>query len=258
MSPDTPLNPAGNVWKDFFDEAAPHYLRWDFTANTAAEVNFLVEELSLRDGTRVLDVGCGVGRHAIPLAALGCAVTGIDLSVGMLREAQRAAREAGVESRAQFIQADATQVHFESAFDVAICLCEGAFTLLGAGADAAFTHDASILRCIHAALKPDGRLLLTALNALRTIRAATTDDVASGRFDPLTTTQTSQSEAAPGGEPFAHALRERSYTPSELTLLLRSCGFAVEHVWGGTAGRWARRPVELDEIELMAVARKRY
>ena len=52
------------------------------------------------------------------------------------------------------------------------------------------------------------------------------------------------------------AVRERGFTPSELVLLLRAAGFKVEHIWGGTAGRWGRRKVELDEIEIMLVGRK--
>jgi hypothetical protein len=39
-------------------------------------------------------------------------------------------------------------------------------------------------------------------------------------------------------------------------LLCRQAGFSVEHVWGGTAGDWGRRPVELDEMEIMAVLRR--
>jgi len=33
-------------------------------------------------------------------------------------------------------------------------------------------------------------------------------------------------------------------------------GFAVEHVGGGTAGAWARRALDLDEYEIMVIARR--
>ena len=56
--------------------------------------------------------------------------------------------------------------------------------------------------------------------------------------------------------PVEIACRERMFTPTEFTLMLRVAGFAVEHVWGGTAGNWRREPMELDEYELMAIARK--
>ena len=46
------------------------------------------------------------------------------------------------------------------------------------------------------------------------------------------------------------------YVPIELRLLCRMAGFEVEHVWGGTAGAWGRRRVDLDEWEIMVVMRK--
>ena len=42
-------------------------------------------------------------------------------------------------------------------------------------------------------------------------------------------------------------LRERGWVPTELSLLCRTAGFTVVHVWGGTAGEWGRRPVRRDE-----------
>ncbi len=41
----------------------------------------------------------------------------------------------------------------------------------------------------------------------------------------------------------------------ELTLMLQLTGFRVDDVWGGTAGSWGRRPLLMDEIELMVAAR---
>lgn len=50
-------------------------------------------------------------------------------------------------------------------------------------------------------------------------------------------------------------IREKAFTPMELTLMLNITGFSVEHIWGGTAGNWGRRPLLMDEIELMVMAR---
>ncbi len=52
------------------------------------------------------------------------------------------------------------------------------------------------------------------------------------------------------------AVRERAFLPTELTLLFRLTGMSVLDMWGGTAGNWGRRPLDLDEIEIMIVACK--
>ncbi|MGD8241006.1 MAG: class I SAM-dependent methyltransferase, partial [Armatimonadota bacterium] len=91
---------------------------------------------------------------------------------------------------------------------------------------------------------------------LRTIRQSTPEDVQSGHFDPITMVETSTMEwDGPEGKQSV-AVRENSYVPRELAALVRRSGLEVEHIWGGTAGRFGRRPVELDEFEIMIVARK--
>ena len=240
-----------NEWEEFFDGHAPVYMDNSFTKNTVEEVEFVLEELRLPPGSRILDVGCGTGRHAVELARRGYQVTGVDISSGMLAEAEKAAREADVE--VELVHADATQFTSDKLFDAAICLCEGAFSLLGSQDDP-LEHDLAILRHIHAALKPGARFILTALNACRVIRQATQEDVESGRFDPVAMVEVYGMEYdTPEGKKSV-LVRERSYVPTELTMLLRQAGFEVEHIWGGTAGNWGRRKIQLDEMEVMVVA----
>jgi len=239
-------------WRDFFDGHAPRYMDEPFTVGTVAEVDFAERELGLAPGAHVLDVGCGAGRHSVELARRGYRVTGLDLSAGMLEQARVAAGAAGVEVR--WIETDATEFVLDEPADAGLCVCEGAFSLLGA-ADDPWSHDHAILRCIHDALRPGGPLLLTALSVLRVARLVTPDDVAAGRFDPLTSVETDTLEYGEGGER-RFAARERLYTPVELARFVGEAGFAVEHVGGGTAGMWGRRPLDLDEYEIMVIARR--
>jgi 2-polyprenyl-3-methyl-5-hydroxy-6-metoxy-1,4-benzoquinol methylase len=58
-----------------------------------ADAEFVDTALALQPGSRVLDLGCGVGRHAVPLAQLGHQVTGVDLSPRMLELAAELAGE---------------------------------------------------------------------------------------------------------------------------------------------------------------------
>ncbi|HEX5640878.1 MAG TPA: class I SAM-dependent methyltransferase [Thermoleophilia bacterium] len=241
-----------DVWREFFDSYAPQYMNEVFTADSLREAAFLVDVLGLEPGASVLDIGCGTGRHAVELARAGLVVTGLDISSGMLREARRAADAAGVDL--ELVQGDATTFDLGRAFDAAVCLCEGSFGLLGS--DDPFDHDAAVLARAFAALRPGAPLVLTVLNGLRMIRDATPEQVERGEFDPATLTQAYAMEWQAEDGPRSLPVRERGYVPSELVLLCRSAGFVVEHVWGGTAGDWGRRPVELDEMEVMVVLRK--
>lgn len=243
---------AGSVWGEFFDSYAPQYMSEPFTQATVAEVEFLQEVLAVPPGASVLDIGCGTGRHAVQLARRGFKVTGLDLSAGMLAEAASAAAEAGV--GVELIEADATHFALDRAFDAAVCLCEGAFTLVGQ--DDPIEHDLAILRNAYASLKPGAPLVLTAINGMRLIRDATEHQIELGRFDPVTLTQSYEIEWEAEDGSHSAPVRERGYVPSELALLCRLGGFEVEALWGGTAGNWGRRPVELDEMEIMAVLRR--
>ena len=247
------MKPNRNEWETFFDQHAPNYMDNTFTKNTREEVDFIVEELNLPPGSHILDVGCGTGRHSIELARRGYRMTGVDISTGMLNEAQREADKAGV--KIDLIRADASQFKSVKEFDAAICICEGAFGLLGSEDDP-YMHELNILKNIHRTLKPGGRLILTALNGMRKIRGATEEAIADATFDPLTLVETYPHDYESEGGEKSIIVRERGFVPSELILLLLFAGFRVEHVWGGTAGNWNRATIDLDEMEIMAIASK--
>ncbi|HYM28726.1 MAG TPA: methyltransferase domain-containing protein [Steroidobacteraceae bacterium] len=69
-------------------------------------------------GTRVLDVGCGVGRWSRLLAARGACVTGVDHSATMIAEATRRANAAGLSSRCRFLVQDLTELAAGDGFDL--------------------------------------------------------------------------------------------------------------------------------------------
>lgn len=123
---------------------------------TAAEVDGIVARLGLAPGARVLDLACGHGRHAIPLAERGCAVTGYDLSETMLTRARVDAAARGVAPR--FVRGDMRALPFEGAFDAVI----NVFTAFGYFADP--EDDLETLRRVRRALVPGGRFLLETLH----------------------------------------------------------------------------------------------
>ena len=122
----------GDHW---FEELANHlgsaYLRYSFTKGTLQEVRALTDLLGLGPQSRVLDVGCGPGRHALALAAAGCSVTGIDISADFVALAEAEADRTGLADRVRFLRRDAVDLTGLGPFDAAISLCQGAFGLSG-------------------------------------------------------------------------------------------------------------------------------
>src|SRR4051794_2244255 len=100
----------------WFEPIAAHlgsaYLRDSFTKGTRQEIDHLVDALGLTPGMRVLDVGCGPGRHAYELARRGVEVHGIDISQTFVELAN-----AGAPPGATFERRDARALPFREEFD---------------------------------------------------------------------------------------------------------------------------------------------
>lgn len=230
---------ATNQAEQLFSATADAYKEKDFTRNTAAEVDFILAECALPPGSRILDMGCGTGRHAVELARRGYRVVGVDIAAGMLAEARTAANDAGV--TVAWIEADATCFATPERFDAALCLYGGAFGILNLDDDPAH-HDRAVLRAIATALKPGAPLILTTLNAFARLRELTDADITPGRFDPLTLEETYTDEAVTATGMKRLRLKERRWLPPELITLCCDADFTVAHIWGGTSGQWSWRP----------------
>ena len=220
------------------------YLRYSFTKGTAQEVAFLLDLLRLEPGSRLLDVGCGPGRHAVALARAGASVTGVDVSRRFLDIAAAAAREAGV--GASFFHVDARQMPFGDEFDAVISICQGAFGLMAG-------DDSTVLRRMAESARRGGRVVLTAFSALYEAshpREGATFDADAGVVHEETTVK---DEA---GADHRVDLWTSVYTARELRLLALGVGLVPEAVWAVEPGDFAKRPPDLDHPELMLVARK--
>lgn len=212
----------------WFEPLADHlgsaYLRYSFTKGTRQEVDAIVSALDLVPGQRVLDVGCGPGRHSHELARRGMVVHGVDISERFVELARGAAPPG-----ATFERLDARHLAFDAEFDAAVCLCQGAFGLMTAGGD-----DEAVLAGIARALRPGGRLALSAFNAYFAVRyhEGATFDAAAGVSHERTEIR---NEA---GEPREVDLWTACYTPRELTLLCRSVGLRVDDLWAVAPGEY--------------------
>ena len=236
--------PFGHWFEPIADHLGPAYLRYSFTKGTEQEVAFLINALDLPAGARVLDVGCGPGRHAHALANRGFAVVGVDISSRFVTLA--AAGPPG----ARFVRGDARRLPFPGAFDATFSLCQGGFGLLNGEAG-----DLQVLTGMRDATRPGGVVALTAFSAYFRIRHM--GDAALHTFDPdhgVDHETTSVRNEA--GVDLPVELWTTCYTPRELRLVAAAAGLVVEHIWSVEPGDFVARPPDLDHAELLLVARR--
>jgi len=238
---------AGSARPDphFFEPMADHlgaaYLRYSFTRGTSQEVTFLVEVLGLTPGMRLLDVGCGPGRHAHALARLGVEVVGLDISRRFV-ELARADAPPG----ATFVRGDARAMTFDAEFDAAISLCQGAFGLVG-------DEDGEVLGGLVRALKPGGRAAVSAFSAYFQVRFLEDSD----DFDPAAGVNHERSTLrSEGGVDAEFDLWTSVFTPRELRLLADRAGARVEGLWSVSPGDYGQRPPDLEHPEWLVLLRR--
>ena len=122
---------------------------WETAASDASDVASL---LDLPSGAAILDLGCGPGRYALPLAAAGFQVTGVDRTVPFLDEARSRAASAGLE--VDLVESDMRTFRRTGAFDAAISM----LTSFGYFEDPG--DDIRVLENVLDSLKPGGILLI--------------------------------------------------------------------------------------------------
>lgn len=227
------------------DFLGPAYLRNAFTKGTDQEVDFLVGELRLEPGMRVLDVGCGPGRHALALARRGFEVVGVDHSAEFVRLAREAAATAGLATT--FVELDVRDLDRPGEFDAAVCLCQGGFGLLG-GRD-----ETAVFGRIVATLRPGGALAVSAFStafAVRHLEAGEEFDPATGVLHEVVTVR------GPDGVEAPFDLWTTCFTARELELLAAGAGLVDVDVHGVTPGAYGAQPPTLDHHELLLVGRR--
>jgi ubiquinone/menaquinone biosynthesis C-methylase UbiE len=241
-------------WDDFFGE---FYLRAYASeeADDAARAQALAAAAlaGAPEGGELLDVPCGYGRHAVPLAAAGYRVTGVDRSVVLLDEARR---RAGHGRWPKLARADYRELPFpDASFDAALNL----FSSLGYLGDA---EDERVLAEIRRVLRPGGRLVIETMHRDWLVSGFSERGwhaAGEGRllleqrgFDPVAgVAQNTQTVISGGGERESRTFSLRVYTATELLAMLERAGFGEARCYGDFAGA----PFGVD-TRLVAVARR--
>lgn len=233
----------------WFEGMADHlgsaYLRYSFTKGTDQEVAFLVDALGLEPGMRLLDVGCGPGRHSLALAQLGIETVGVDISQRFIDLASASAERLGVP--ASFVRLDARHLPFDTEFDRAISLCQGAFGLQGlVGADA------DVLDGISRALATGGVAAISAFSAYFQVKYLEDSvfDAATGVNHEVTSLRDEHGRTAD------HDLWTTCFTPRELRLLAAFSGLIVDDLWSVEPGKYAKNPPDIEHPEFLVILRK--
>jgi len=249
-------------YERLFENYGQKYDQEGFTQGTAGECDFIEKEIRYAKSLRILDVGCGTGRHAIELTGRGYRVTGIDLSESQLKRAREKA--AGLQLQIDFRQMDARDLPFDREFDVAIMLCEGGFPLMETD-----EMNFEILQSVTRALRTPGIFIFTTLNGLfplyHSVEAFCTSETVgnqatyrSNTFDLMTFRDHNITEMTnDDGNVMKLECNERYYVPSEITWLLKSLDYRKIDIYGARLGQFSREhPLTTEDFEMLVIAER--
>jgi SAM-dependent methyltransferase len=248
-------DPSSTWYDDFFTELPNAFWRAAVPpAATGAELDFLTRTAGLRPDHRVLDVCCGSGRHALPLARLGCRVTGVDVSSEAIAFGRRRAEADGlaVDLRVGDVRALPADVRA----DAAICM-GNAFGYLDHDGTQAFLADLAGL------VVPGGVLVIDYGFAAESLLPGLTLDEEPMTFGgveamSVNTYDTAQSRWLTeftfrrGDEVHRGTSVQHVYTAAEVTRLVTAGGFTDVERYGDVDGS----PYRLGSPRLLLVARR--
>lgn len=246
-------------YEQLFENYAKTYDKEVFTRGTLQEVDFIETEIGSDKSLKILDVGCGTGRHSVELAKRGYEVTGFDLSEDQLKAAREKAKAAGLEIA--FFRADARTFQTEEKYGLAIMLCEGGFPLMDTDEE-----NFAILENVIAALKPGGKFIFTTLSVLypifNNLKKFHDENMVTGTFvghtfDLLTFRDRNRMEIPDDdGNKRTFDCNERYYAPSEISWLLKSLGMKNIEIWGCETGNFGKRPLTVNDFEMLVISEK--
>ena len=238
--------------RDFY---AREYLRLyaDSMASALGQVEFVERHCSLAPGAKVVDIGCGFGRHSLLLAARGYRVIGVDLCEPLLRAALQRSRIVPPQQRPAFVVGDMRRLPLKDRiFDAALLL----FASL---AQVPWEDQRMALINARRVLKPRAAVVVEVMSAKWYRRhsrpsggwedAATrvTDQVIRQTDDTVEIARTVSDEAGVR----RYCLTQRLYTPQRIGRLLAAAGFGQIQLFGD----WQHRPPTVECCYIVAVAR---
>lgn len=246
--------PSSDWYLNFFTELPNAFWRGVMPVEaTQTEVDFIERHLDLAPGSRIIDVPCGSGRHALALASRGHHVTGVDISPEAIGYARRAATDAGLSI--DLSVADMRDIPRDGRFDAAVCM-GNSFGYL----DLAGTRD--VAAALAGAIRPGGGLVIefgaTAESVLpgfksaqHTMDAGGVTMVSTTDYDVVFSRLITACRFSRGAEELRISSQHYVYTSAQLGYLLADSGFTDIQRYGGVEDK----PYALGDRRLLLTAR---
>jgi len=249
-------------YEELFENYGQQYDRESFAQGTVGECDFIEREIGFNKSIRILDIGCGTGRHSIELSRRGYNITGIDLSDSLLARAREKAEKQGL--KIDFLKYDARDLPFNNEFDLVIMFCEGAFPLMETD-----EMNYEILKNATRSLKEHGKFIFTTLNGLFPLYHSVEEfhvsnaekgnaTYRSNTFDLMTFRDYNITEVEDDDGNKKELYRnERYYVPSEISWLLKTLGYTKIEIFGAKLGAFSRNDkLTTEDFEILAIAEK--
>ncbi|MEO1267560.1 MAG: methyltransferase domain-containing protein [Myxococcota bacterium] len=224
-------------YESIFNEEYFRTLPMGFHKQTVREAHFIIDQLGVGPGGRIIDLCCGFGRHTIELSKRGYDMSGLDLSLPLLQKALNEAQRRKLSIR--FIHGDMRELNFNREFDALFNI----HTSFGYFDD---QTNFNILVGSFKALKPGGRMLLEVINRDSIMRQLPrriwwegTECIFVEEISFNDSTSTMRNKRSylydDGRPPWEQDIRIRLFSLHELLAMFRMAGFRILNVSGSIA-----------------------
>ncbi len=223
---------------EFWETLEPFMFGQESIDNASQEIDDLLSLLKLAPGSAVLDLGCGIGRHAKELARRGFKVTGVDITRKYLDKARKEASREGL--AIEYIQADMREFKMKNKFDALINLCTSGLSYFEN-----IEEDRQVIRNACESLKPGG-IFVTHTHGkeiLARIFQARDWREKDGAYLLLQRTikqnwswMENDYILIKDGQIYRHLISHRMYSASELGAMIKDCGFSEVEAYGDFKG----------------------